>query len=137
MADILASVNGTIGRDKYRTTLTAGEHTVFADEPEEDGGTDTAMSPYQLLLSSLGACTVVTLRMYADRKEWNVDSIKVSLNLSRDMVNGVANSTITRDLEFEGAIDEEQKQRLVQIANACPVHKILTGNISIQTQLAE
>lgn len=121
----------------YRITLTDGRgHTWYADEPVADGGADTAPNPMQLILSALGACTAITLQMYAGRKQWPLTQIDVNLQLNPEGKPADGNQ-ITRNITLHGELDDEQRQRLLQIANACPVHKLLEGNISIPTALAE
>jgi putative redox protein len=125
-------VTATIGKDRFRTEITAGGKTVIADEPEELGGTDAGPAPGEFLMISLASCTAITLRMYADRKQWPVDKISVEVNFEK-----VDNKTIfSREISLEGSLDDEQRKRLLQIANACPVHKTLTNPIEIQTSLA-
>ncbi|MFM9840563.1 MAG: OsmC family protein [Cyclobacteriaceae bacterium] len=125
-------VTATIGKDRFRTEITTGGKTVIADEPEELGGTDVGPAPGEFLMVSLASCTAITLRMYADRKQWPVDKISVEVNFEK-----VDNKTIfNREISLEGALDDEQRKRLLQIANACPVHKTLTSPIEIQTSLA-
>jgi len=125
------SAEAYIGREHYQTTITSAGHTLIADEPESSMGTDLGMNPYSLLLSSLGSCTAITLRMYADRKMWIVNSIYVKLDLYR--VN--SDTIIERKLSFTGNLTEEQTNRLINIANSCPIHQILTGNVDIKTSL--
>ncbi|MBS7565233.1 OsmC family protein [Mucilaginibacter sp. Bleaf8] len=120
-----------IARTQYQTIAGSGKHAIVVDEPESYNGTDTAMSPFPLLLSSLGSCTIITLRMYADRKMWVVDEIRVDLELFA--VDG--GHLIERNLSIKGALTDEQLKRLEEIADACPVHKMLTGNIMIETNL--
>lgn len=120
-----------IGRTKYQTTVSSGNHELLVDEPEEVGGSDAGMDPQGLLLASLGSCTAITLRMYLDRKMWPVDEITVNLELYKTE----SGTLIKRLLSFKGEVSIEQKDRLIQIANACPIHKILIGNIDIQTVL--
>jgi putative redox protein len=131
MIDI--NTKATIGRDHYRVVLTAGKNTVIADEPESSGGGETGMNPYEILASALGACTCATVRMYADRKEWPLEGINVILHLTRDDEKNT--TQITRDIEFLGELGPEERDRLLVIANKCPVHKILTNPISIETTL--
>ncbi|OCX51380.1 peroxiredoxin [Mucilaginibacter sp. PPCGB 2223] len=126
-----ASAQAHIGREHYQTTITSAGHTLIADEPETSMGTDLGMSPYSLLLASLGSCTAITLRMYADRKMWVVDGIEVKLDLYR--IN--SETIIERVISFSGNLTDEQRNRLLTIANSCPVHQILTGNIDIKTRL--
>ena len=121
----------------YRITLTDGRgHTWHADEPTAVGGTDSAPNPLQLMLSALGACTAITLQMYAGRKQWPLTQIDVNLQLNPEGKPADGNQ-ITRNITLHGELDDEQRQRLLQIANACPVHKLLEGNVSIPTALAE
>ncbi|TSD66834.1 OsmC family protein [Inquilinus sp. KBS0705] len=130
--DSIASASGKIGRDQYHTVITSGKHTVNADEPEDKGGTDKAMNPFELLLASLGSCTVITLRMYINRKMWAIDAINVNLELFKT-ATGVF---IETKLHFTGEITDEQRKRLITIADACPVHKLLIGNVVIDTSLS-
>lgn len=116
-------VQSTIGAENYRVTHSNGRHSFFADEPEALGGKDTAPTPDELLEASLATCTLVTLRMYTNHKQWNVGEIKVDVSLVREKEKSI----ITRTLHFENQLSDEQKQRLAQVAKACPVSKILAG----------
>jgi putative redox protein len=126
-------INAQIGRDHYRTILQTENNTIVADEPLADGGTDMGFAPAELLASSLGACTCITLRMYADRKGFPVETVTVSVSVDRDIPNNITN--FRRTIAFTGAITAEQRQRLLHIANQCPVHKALTNPIAIETVL--
>jgi putative redox protein len=130
---VMTQVTAQIGLELYKTMITARHHTLIGDEPENAGGEDLGMTPYELLLSSLGECTAITLRMYANRKNWAVESIKV--NLSFDDINPEKISTIKREIEIKGQLSEDQLQRMQQIANACPVHKVLTNTVVVDTSL--
>ncbi|GHM99475.1 hypothetical protein WSM22_09650 [Cytophagales bacterium WSM2-2] len=124
-------ITAIIGKEKYRTELLTGEHQLLADEQEEVGGKDVGPGPGEYLLMALASCTAITLRMYADRKEWPVEKIRVEINSEK-----VDNTTIFhRHIYIEGTVDETQRGRLLQIANACPVHKVLTNPIEIKTEL--
>ncbi|MDB5127004.1 OsmC family protein [Mucilaginibacter sp.] len=129
--ELLVSAEAHIAHAQYQTIVTSDNHTIIADEPAELGGTDKGMSPYNLLLASLASCTVITLRMYIDRKMWIVDEIAINLDLFKNQ-NGVL---IESKLTFKGEITDEQRKRLITIANACPIHKILVGNIVINTSI--
>jgi putative redox protein len=126
-------VTATIGKDRFRTEITTGRKSIIADEPDELGGTDLGPAPGEFLMISLASCTAITLRMYADRKNWPVEKITVEVNFEK-----VDNKTIfSREILLQGQLDDEQRNRLVQIANACPVHKTLTNPIEIKTTLSE
>jgi putative redox protein len=120
-----------IGRDSYRTELITDNHTIVADEPLGIGGGDAGPSPGDLLKMSIASCTAITLRMYADRKKLPVDQIEVKV------YSETVNSTTTFhcNIGIEGNLNEETRQRLLQIANACPIHKLLTNPIEIVTKL--
>ena len=121
------SVQTQIGTSHYDTIVKIDDHTFISDEPISVGGANEGPHPQGLLLASLGSCTAITLRMYIDRKMWAVDEITVNLQLSE--VDGV--TTIEKQLSFKGDLSDDQKKRLIQIADACPIHKILTGKISM------
>lgn len=130
----MAHVNGSIGKELYRIELkSATGNTVIADEPESNGGKDLGFAPKELLAASLAACTAATLRMYADRKGWDLTEAKVDVELEW---NATENKTeIKRRVELSGSLDETQRGRLLTIANSCPLHKILTHPIEIATEL--
>lgn len=132
MASQLVTVSIDTRHPRYVAQTSVGEHRLSADEPASLGGGDTAPTPTELLLSALGSCTAITLRMYAERKQWPVETIEVTLNYAE----GVKDKTvIERRVHVTGALDDEQRARLLQIANACPVHKILTGTVEVPTEI--
>jgi len=117
----------------YATQLVIGHHHLVADEPVDLGGGDTGPAPDELVLGALGACTAITLRMYAERKKWPLEGVEVELGFDE---RGKEKNVIRRTLHLRGPLDDEQRQRLLQIANACPVHRILTGQVEVPTALA-
>jgi uncharacterized OsmC-like protein/alpha/beta superfamily hydrolase len=132
-----------IGKSGLVTDIMANGHSLVADEAVASGGTDLGPTPYGYLMAGLGACTAMTLRLYADRKDWSLDSVTVRLNHQKiDAADCEACESkegrldqIERQIELAGALDEQQKDRLLQIANRCPVHRTLKSEIVIQTEL--
>ena len=129
----VAKINASIGRDHYKVVLQAGKNTIIGDEPIDKGGGDEGMNPFEILASALGACTCATLRMYADRKEMQLESMEVLVSLVRDDAANV--TKITRQITLIGDLIPEERDRLLQIANKCPIHKTLTNPINIETEL--
>jgi len=115
----------------YAVGIRAGRHQLPADEPTSNGGTDTGPNPIQLLLSALGACTSITLRMYAQRKGWELGEIEVDLEMSRE---GEV-ERIARRIRFSAPLAEEQRARLAQIAGRTPVTRTLERGVKIETLL--
>lgn len=141
---LLKEVLVRIENQEYTTEITNGKHMILADEPSSLGGNDLGQSPYDLLLASLGSCTAITLRMYANRKKWNLEEINIHLSHSREhSADGEATvdekegqiDKIERLIELKGNLDEKQRTRLLEIANKCPVHKTLHSLTEIDTQL--
>jgi len=131
------TVSARIGRDQYVTWLTAGAHTFCADEPEDNGGKNEGPSPTELVLSGLAACTVSTLRMYADRKGWPMEEARIELGIRVERTDDGQLSLIESELSLVGPLDHAQRERLVEIARKCPIHRMLTHEIRIRTSLAE
>lgn len=116
---------------RYLNHVAVGRHRWLADEPESVGGTDAGPTPFQMLAAALGACTSMTLRMYAERKQWPLDRVEVVVSHERD---GRAERFV-RVITLDGELDEEQRARLLSIANRCPVHRALEGANEIVTTL--
>jgi putative redox protein len=131
----LTQVQVTSGAAAFVTDNSNGRAHWTADEPIEVGGGDTGPGPTELLLSALGSCTSITVRMYAQRKGWPLEGVDVKLSLNPLGKSADGSTEISREVTLRGALDTEQRQRLLQIANACPVHKILSGEIHIATDL--
>ncbi len=126
-------VHGTIGTAKYQCTIEWRNGKFIADEPESSGGGDEGPDPFTLLLSSLASCTLVTLRMYIDRKGWDIPGISVKANLYQEIKDEVLTTTIDRDIVFSGQVEETVKTKLQEIASHCPVSKILEGDTKVRT----
>jgi len=132
MSKTLITAITELDQSKYKTKVFAGGHFIYADEPTELGGTDEGMNPGALLLASLGSCTAITIRMYADRKEIPLTHIKIELSICpEDEMD--KSTTIQRKIELTGDLDDQQRLRLMQIADKCPIHKLLTNPIKIET----
>jgi len=129
------------GTGKYTQRITAGEHVFLADEPVSNGGGDAGPNPYDLLLSALGTCTAMTVRMYADRKGIPLERTTIRLRHDRihaqdceecETEKGLL-SQITRDIHLEGDLTDDQRAKLMAIADRCPVHRTLTSEIVVRT----
>lgn len=123
----------------YAQVIKARVHEWAAGEPVDVGGTDNGPTPYELLLSALGACTSITLEMYAARKGWPLDKVLVTLEHSKEERPGENDGKpvdmIDRIVRLEGALEDEQRAKLIEIAEKCPVHRTLTNQININTLL--
>ncbi|CAN5787576.1 bifunctional alpha/beta hydrolase/OsmC family protein [soil metagenome] len=119
------------GPTGYRTEAGVRGHRFVLDEPEHLGGTDEGPTPYEMLWASLAACTSITLRMYADRKSWPLEEVHVRIRHRKE----AGKDHVVRELSLEGDLDEEQRQRLVEIADRCPVHRTLERGVEVSTEL--
>ena len=140
----MASVEVVLsGRGKYAVDIKAGSHVLVGDEPLDVGGNDLGPPPHDFLLAGLGACTCMTLRMYADHKKIPLKGVKVVLSRCKikaaDCPDCVTKEgeveEMTREITLEGDLDDATRARLLKIANKCPVHKTLIGEIKIRTSL--
>jgi len=130
----LIKISGHIREDHYKTVISNGRNELIADEPTTNNGCDLGFSPTEILCSSLAACTCITLRMYADRKNWNLTEVKAHISFTGNPEKNSSN--IKREIELIGELTHEQEEQLLQIANHCPIHKILSNPIEIETTLA-
>ena len=141
-AGVVTVEDGTAG--PFAETVRAGAHVLAADEPVGAGGNDTGPSPYDYLLAALGTCTAMTLRVYARRKGWPLEKVRVSLRHDKIHAEDCADcktrkgllDRIERSIELEGPLSDEQRRRLLEMADHCPVHRTLTSEIVIETRLA-
>jgi|SRR5882672_8668887 len=128
----MTKVSATIYRELYKIEIKSPSgNTLVADEPVDKGGKNSGFSPKELLASALAACTSATLRMYADRKGWDLEG----LNTQIELIENGDQTTFKRNLELVGNLDVDQRDRLLGVANVCPVHKILSHSIKIETVL--
>ena len=134
-----------VTKDSYTTQISTPDHMGLTDEPIELGGQNKGPTPYELLMAALASCTSITLSMYVNRKGWDVSRIRVRVNYSRDYKEDCescssANKKIDvfeRIIDIEGNVDNEMKERLLEIANKCPVHLTLENNAKIETHLGK
>lgn len=124
------------GKGRYQQDVTVGQHQLIADEPASMGGADAGPAPFDFLMSGLGACTSMTLRMYAERKGLALTKVSVTLSHEKVEVDGVTRDCIHRDITLEGDLTDEQRQRLLEIANKCPVHRALSQSMLLDCALA-
>ncbi len=124
------------GKGRYQQAVSAGQHQLIADEPASMGGGDAGPAPFDFIMSGLGACTSMTLRMYAERKSLPLTGISVALSHDKIEVDGVMRDRISRDITLEGDLSEEQRQRLLEIANKCPVHRALSQSMLLDCALS-
>src|SRR5690349_20755844 len=137
-------VSVSAGSSRYGLKLSIGPHLLHADEPTDVGGHDAGPNPYELLLAALGACTGMTLRMYAARKKWPLEDVRVRLSHAKAHADDCVNCDtqprmidhIEMEISFLGDLTDEQKKRLMDIAGKCPVHRTLTSPSRIRSQFA-
>ncbi len=137
------SVYVNSGPIRYIRNISVGPHLFQSDEPSDYGGNDAGPNPYELLLAALGACTSITVRMYAERKQWPLQEVHVAPSYARvhaedcaecDTKNVIVDQ-IELGISFTGDLSEDQRRRLLEIANKCPVHRTLASQVQIHTRL--
>jgi len=134
-------ISATAGASGFRTDVQAGPHSFIADEPIALGGSGLGPTPYELLLGALSSCTAMTLRMYADRKQWPLQSVTVQLRTERAHEKDcercetadVGPTRIARRIELAGPLSDEQRKRLLQIADRCPVKQTLERGVKVES----
>ncbi|HZX33333.1 MAG TPA: OsmC family protein [Rhodocyclaceae bacterium] len=127
------------GLGRYQQDVIVGDrHRLVADEPVSNGGEDAGPAPFDFLLAGLGACTSMTVRMYAERKEWPLKHVSVQLRFDKvEDDKGHKIDRIERVITLEGDLSPEQRERLLEIANKCPTHKVLQQPLRIDSRLGE
>jgi len=131
---MVVRVKASLGTEKYYTEVIAGENRLITDEPVDKGGGNKGFNPFEILATSLASCTVATLRMYIDRKGWDIPQINVEVDLDNYPQTKMAQ--FCRVIDFGATeLSDDIKDKLYKIADACPIHKILTNDIEILTKL--
>jgi putative redox protein len=132
-----------LSKENYKTVMTAGNHELISDEPAHLGGNDKGPDPYDYLLMSLGSCSVITMKMYADRKKWPVEDIYIELRHFKDHTEDCVEcddpkariDKVEKEIILKGDLTDEQKEKLLEISKKCPVHKTLLGDMEIHSTI--
>jgi len=124
------------GKGRYQQEVRIGQHRLLADEPASTGGDDSGPAPFDFLLTALGACTTMTLRMYAERKALPLQQVSVALRHEKVDVDGIRRDRIERRITLTGDLKPEERQRLLEIAEKCPVHRTLSQPLLVVSSLA-
>ena len=132
MSETVVVRNGAAG--KYACEVEAGAHRLAADEPAALGGSDGGPTPMELLAGALGACTAITLRMYAERKGWDLRGVQVAMERTPTGAKEGPTEAVHRRIRLDGALDAEQRKRLIEVAERCPVHRALTAGVRVTTE---
>lgn len=129
----MKTVKASIGTQLYKTDIQAKNHIIIADEPETVGGQNLGFTPTELLESSLAACSAMTIRMYANRKKWDLQQVNVNVGFKRNITTQTV--TFKKEIELLGNLDNDQRQRLLEMGENCPIEKMLKGTIQVESQL--
>jgi putative redox protein len=135
MSKIIATAEVVNKSESYTSGIQVNQHSLIVDEPLEKGGEDLGPAPGDYLCAALASCKAITLRMYVQRKQWNVDEIKVDVNLMLGTQMSSGNNTFYCQINFKGDLDDEQQKRLLVIANSCPLHRLLSKPSDIVTTI--
>lgn len=127
------NVKARIEREDYRTVIESDSHSFVADEPIAVGGKDLGPNPGELLSASLAACSSITVKMYADRKGWDLEEAIIEVDFQKDAKSNLTH--FRKHIRLKGNLDAEQKQKLYEIASKCPIHRLLTNPIEIESEL--
>lgn len=131
----MTKVTASTGKEKYKTEIKSDKHTIIADEPVDLGGQDLGFKPGELLAASLASCTGITLRMYADRKGWALEETMIDVSFDNEAPEDL--TKMTMNIRLFGTLDAKQRDRLLEIANRCPIHKMLEHPIEVKTFLKD
>ncbi|MGN6531579.1 MAG: OsmC family protein, partial [Ginsengibacter sp.] len=135
MPKIIATAEVINNSNSYTSNLQVNQHSLIVDEPLEKGGEDLGPAPGDYLCAALASCKAITLRMYVQRKQWNVDEIKVSVHLVPAAQMPSGNNTFYCNINFKGELNDEQQKRLLVIANSCPLHRLLSKPSDVVTEI--
>lgn len=127
------NVKARIGKENYRTVVVSDSHNFVIDEPMTAGGKDLGPNPGELLSAALATCSTATVKMYADRKGWDVDEVQIEVDFKRNLK--LDTTTFTKNIKITGDLTDEQIEKLHEISGRCPIHKILTGKIEVKSEL--
>lgn len=128
----MEKITAHIGKQNYKVNAKGARQSLVIDEPLEVGGQDLGLNPKELLAASLGSCTSITLKMYANHKGWDLTDVNIEVTL--DWNKETSTSSFTRKIELIGNLDDAQRERLLKIADSCPIHKILLNPTKIETE---
>lgn len=131
----MKTVSATIDTQLYKTELQAKNHIIISDEPETVGGQNLGLTPTELLESALASCSAMTIRMYANKKGWDVKKVIVNVGFKRNITTQTV--TFKKDIELIGNLDNEQRQRLLEMGANCPIEKMLKGTIKVESHLKQ
>lgn len=121
-----------LGKADLTAEIKVRNHTLVSGVTADQGGHDEGLDPHELLQSSLAACTMITVQMYAQRKKWDLQTVEVNVRIDKEVPG---ETHFTRSISFRGNLSEEQRERLFEIANKCPIHRLLLSKIEIESQL--
>lgn len=126
-----------IGTENYTTQVTIANHHLIADEPTEVNGQDLGPTPTSYFLTSLGTCKAITIRMYANLKNWPLEEVELHLSMEQIKDNTPQQTIIHVDIKLIGDLDDQQRERILKVAEKCPIHKILSNPITIETNIIQ
>jgi putative redox protein len=136
------NVQVNAGQTRFLQNISVGPHSLQGDESVDVGGSDAGANPHELLLAALGTCASITVQMYAERKQWPLDGVRIELSFAQTQSSATGSrdgrdaDEIEMNISFGGNLSDEQRERLLQVAGKCPVHRILTSSIPIRAKLA-
>jgi putative redox protein len=129
------TVTAITGPLPYETKIVARNHLLISDEPTDNGGGDLGMKPHELLLAALTSCVCITIKMYVARKEWKLEQIRVESLMERKEESGAHSTNVILELMLIGELDDNMKQRILEIGGRCPIHKALNQTMNIEIRL--